>query len=74
MSKKVTIQVEPEDLHFPDGVNQRLLQLLDKQDTGQQLSASERQEAEGLVELAELVSLLNLRAQGAAQNDSAPSP
>ncbi|HZG37842.1 MAG TPA: hypothetical protein VEZ50_04095 [Nodosilinea sp.] len=39
----------------------RLQLLLDRQDQGQELSPSETKEAEGLVELAEFLSLLRLR-------------
>jgi len=48
---------------LPRGVQGRLDSLLDKQDGGTTLSAAERREAEGLVELAEFLSLLKLRAQ-----------
>ncbi len=62
-----TFQIEiPEDLsHFelPGGVNDRLQSLLDRQDCGEQLTAQERREAEGLVDLSELLTLLKLRAQ-----------
>lgn len=44
------------------GVQRRLKELLDRQDSGQALTAAERREAEGLVELAEMLSLLKLRA------------
>jgi hypothetical protein len=37
--------------------------LLDKQDAGRSLTDSERREAEGLVNLADLLSLLQLRAE-----------
>lgn len=40
--------------------------LLDKQDEGQTLSTEEREEAEGLVDLAELLTVLRLRAERAA--------
>ena len=56
----------PDDLarfHLPAGVQHRLDMLLDKQDQGQSLTADERQEAEGLVNLAELLSLLKLRSE-----------
>jgi hypothetical protein len=43
-------------------VQRRLKELLDRQDGGQALTAAERREAEGLVELAEMLSLLKLRA------------
>lgn len=63
----VAIEV-PGDLaqfKLPPGVNGRLQELLDRQDRGDTLSDSERQEAEGLVDLAELLSLLRLRAERA---------
>lgn len=51
-----------ERFSLPSGVNRRLQQLLDRQDRGEPLTASERKEAEGLVEMAEMLSLLKLRA------------
>jgi hypothetical protein len=48
---------------LPVGVQRRLTALLDQQDSGKPLSAAERREAEGLVELAEFLSLLKLRAR-----------
>jgi hypothetical protein len=48
---------------LPRGVQGRLEALLNKQDGGKTLSAAERREAEGLVELAEFLSLLKLRAE-----------
>jgi hypothetical protein len=56
----------PDDLaslRLPRGVNDRLQELLDRQDRGERLTPSERREAAGLVELAELLSLLRLRAE-----------
>jgi hypothetical protein len=47
-------------LTLPEGVDRRLHFLLDKQDRGEALSSDERAEAEGLVELADLLSLLKL--------------
>jgi hypothetical protein len=47
---------------LPPGVQRRLGELLDRQDAGLALTAAERREAEGLVELAEFLSLLKLRA------------
>ncbi|MCX6875144.1 MAG: hypothetical protein NTW21_15240 [Verrucomicrobia bacterium] len=49
---------------LPPGVRRRLTALLDRQDQGAALTAAERCEAEGLVELAEMLSLLKLRAAG----------
>ena len=37
--------------------------LLDRQDSGKKLTNAERKEAEGLVELAEMLSLLKLKAE-----------
>lgn len=69
MSRNVAIELElPKDLsrfRLPPGVNARLQQLLDKQDSGSRLSAAERDEADGLVNLAELLSLLRMRAERA---------
>ncbi len=71
MSEHILIEVElPADLaqfRLPEGVNQRLQALLDRQDSGNDLTDAERREAEGLVNLAELLSLLRLRAQKVAQ-------
>lgn len=65
MSQHVVVEFEiPSDLEkfkLPDGVQQRLQELLDRQDRGDILSSAERSEAEGLVDLAELLSLLQLR-------------
>lgn len=48
---------------LPEGVDHRLGWLLDKLDRGEELSDDERAEAEGLVELADLLSLIKLRAE-----------
>ncbi len=50
-------------LTLPVGVDRRLQDLLDKQDSGEPLTEHERAEAEGLVELSELLSYLRLRAR-----------
>lgn len=47
----------------PGGVRERLQELLDRQDSGEKLTAEEKREAEGLVEVADLLSLLRLRAE-----------
>jgi hypothetical protein len=64
MSSSVRIEIEiPDDLarfQLPDGVQERLDALLDKHDSGQPLTDAERHEAEGLVDLADLLSLLRL--------------
>lgn len=65
MSAKVQLEIEvPADLarlQLPEGVDRRLQALLDKQDGGTPLSPDEQAEAEGLVELADLLTLLRLR-------------
>lgn len=60
-----------EQFHLPPGVNERLQSLLDRQDRGEILSNNERSEAEGLVDLAELLSLLHLRTQRVTHESSA---
>lgn len=68
MSNRVLISY-PDDLprfHLPAAVQARLAHLLDQQDQGQPLTDSERAEAEGLVTVAETLSLLKLRAERAA--------
>jgi hypothetical protein len=71
MSQSVTIELEmPDDLkqfRLPKSVDKRLQQLLDKQSRQGKLSPSERSEAEGLVDLAEMLTLLRLRAERAAE-------
>ncbi len=63
----LTLDVDlPADLarmRLPDAVAARLQNLLDRQDSGQALTALERAEAEGLVNLVEFLALLRLRAE-----------
>src|SRR4051794_30401153 len=59
----------PDDLQrlrLPAAVAARLQNLLDRQDSGQPLTSLEREEAEGLVNVAELLTLLRLRAERAS--------
>ena len=67
MPQAIQLEIEmPGDLakfRLPKGVAKRLQDLLDKQDSGEQLTTAEGQEAAGLVDLAEVLSLLRLRAQ-----------
>lgn len=69
MSETVVVHIElPEDLQrfrLPRRVVERLWALLDRQDRGEVLTAAERGEAEGLVNLADLLSLLRLRSERA---------
>jgi len=64
-----TIAIPLELVHFklPDAVQDRLQFLLDAQDAGNPLTPAEQKEAMGLVELAEFLSLLHLRAQRLSQ-------
>lgn len=61
MAETIAIPVELAYFQLPDAVQARLQSLLDRQDAGEVLTQAERQEAEGLVELAEFLSLLRLR-------------
>lgn len=67
MAQNLTVSVElpmaPSQIKLPKGVNDRLQYLLDRQDRGEKLSSEERKEAEGLVELAEMLSLLKIRSR-----------
>ena len=64
------LTIDSELLHFelPPAVHSRLQELLDRQDQGYELSTDERKEAEGLVELAEFLSLIRLRTQRVINN------
>jgi hypothetical protein len=63
----LTLEVDlPADLarfRLPAAVAARLQELLDRQDSGQLLTPQEREEAEGLVDLSEFLTLLRLRAE-----------
>lgn len=63
MLMQVTINSEILKFELPSAVQLRLQELLDRQEQGIDLSVQERDEAEGLVELAEFLSLLRLRSQ-----------
>lgn len=67
MTSVVRIEIElPDDLarfRLPEGVQERLTTLLDKQDGGQPLIDAEQREAEGLINIADLLCLLRLRAE-----------
>jgi hypothetical protein len=63
----LTLNIDlPEDLarfRLPSAVAARLQALLDRQDAGQPLAPLEREEAGGLANVAELLTLLRLRAE-----------
>lgn len=72
MAQPITVQLDlPGDLaqfRLPAAVDQRLHQLLNKQDSGSPLTDDERAEAQGLVDMAEALALLRLRAERAARD------
>ena len=67
LTLEVDLPDEISQFRLPTAVNARLQALLDRQDSGQPLSAAERAEAEGLVSLAEFLTLLRLRAERMSQ-------
>ena len=74
MSRAVLVELEmPDDLsqfQLPEAVHDRLQLLLDRQDSGQRLTPAEQREAEGLVNLSEMLTLLRLRAERASGGPS----
>lgn len=64
-----TVELPINLIHFelPTAVQARLQSLLDRQDAGTALTPEEEEEAKGLVELAEFLSLLHLRALRVSQ-------
>ena len=70
MPESMLIEVElPGDLarfKLPVALEARLHDLLDRQDSGSSLTDQERGEAEGLVNLAEFLTLLRLRSERVA--------
>lgn len=63
MLMQLTVDTELVSFELPPAVHARLQQLLDTKDQGQDLTSAESAEAQGLVELAEFLSLLKLRAE-----------
>ena len=61
MPEVVEVPIELTQFQLPEAVQARLHQLLYLQDEGQALTQAERQEAEGLVELSDFLSLFHLR-------------
>ncbi len=74
----LTIELDlPADLarvRLPDALAARLQDLLDRQDSGQPLTEQERGEAEGLVNLAEFLTVPRLRAERSAGCGTSPGP
>ncbi len=71
MAQSVLVELElPKDwrrFRLPPALQERLQELLDRQDIDGKLSARERREATALTELVDLLSLMRLRAQAAAK-------
>ncbi len=67
MPQVVEIPIELTQFQLPVAVHERLQFLLDRQDEGIALTLLERQEAEGLVEVAEFLSLIRLHARRVAE-------
>ncbi len=72
MARSVVVEL-PRDPHwfrFPKALDRRLTALLDKQDRGEKLTAAERQEAEGLVDVSRMLSPIRLRVERARSRDA----
>ena len=71
MSQSVLVEMDlPKDwrtFRLPPALNDRLQELLDRQDQDGKLSRRERREALALTELADLLSLMRLRSRVAAK-------
>ena len=63
LPKQIEMPISTDKFRLPKSVNNRLQNLLDRQDKGEKLTSAERKEAEGLVELAEMLSLLKLKTE-----------
>lgn len=75
MPRSVVVQLElPKDwkrFRMPRALHERLQELLDRQDTEGRLSPRERREAGALAELADMLSVMRLRAEVAAKRKPA---
>jgi hypothetical protein len=69
MARAVTIELPDslEGLRLPQALDELAPALLDRQDESGSLSSEERREAAGLVDVAELLSVLRTQAQFAAE-------
>jgi hypothetical protein len=61
----IEVPAELVPVQLPEGSQHRLQFLLGKQDVGENLSEAERQQIEGLVDVAEFLLLLKLKSQQA---------
>jgi hypothetical protein len=63
LTLEVDLPADMAQFRLPEAVAARLQAILDRQESGQLLTAQERDEAEGLVSLTEFLTLLRLRAE-----------
>lgn len=70
MLLEVNLPADWKHFSMPAALNERLQELLDKQDETGKLSRKERREAEALVNLSEVFSLMKIRAGCAARQRS----
>ncbi|MCW3052396.1 MAG: hypothetical protein JWN14_1566 [Chthonomonadales bacterium] len=74
MASSVTVEIEMpegwEGFKLPEGLHRRLHDLLDRQDREQPLTPTEREEAQGLVDMAEWLSLLRLQTRHKVANQT----
>ena len=63
MNEVIEIPINLTYFQLPEAIQTRLQFLLDRQDAGEELTLAERNETEGLIDLAEFLSLLSLRSQ-----------
>ena len=75
MSQSVLVELElPKDweqFRLPPALHARLQELLDRQDQTGKLTVRERQEAQALAELVDMLSLMKLRAEAATRRNGA---
>ena len=75
MASSVMVELEMpdgwEDFKLPEGLHRRLQDLLDRQDREQSLTPAEREEAQGLVDMAEWLSLLRFQTRRQSANQTA---
>ena len=64
------VPAEYSAFRLPRALHRRLQFLLDAQDNGNSLTTDEREEAEGLVDLSELLTVLRMRAERVGALDS----
>lgn len=64
---KLNLPADWKAFQLPKALDERLQELLDRQDEARKLTARERREASALAKLADMLSLLKVRAAAAAK-------